>query len=155
MVPSILPDQIAVIGLLIFAGLSILAYFKKRIFHTHEGSSESVKVQLACLLAASFGLLLVRREFAPVWGDIQSSYTAAYLYLALSNVAAIGLFIVFLRNHGLLRNAGQITTPRFLVENRKYDKAKTEGGREKRKRAKAEMGEEDGLIQEAMKILEA
>jgi len=154
MVPSILPDQIAVIGLLIFAGLSILAYFRKRIFHNDGESSESVKVQLACLLAASFGLLLVRREFAPLWGDIQSSYTAAYSYLALANIAAASLLIVFLRNHGLLRNASHITISRFPRQNGKYYNTNTHGGRESRKRTVTKI-EEDRLIQQAMKILEA
>jgi len=154
MVSLLLPDQIAVIGLLIFAGLSILAYFRKRIFHNDEESSESIKVQLACLLAASFGLLLVRREFAHLWGDIQSSYTAAYSYLALANIAAVSLFIIFLRNQKLPRNVGHITISRFPRQNGKYYNTNTHGGRESRKRTVAKI-EEDGLIQQAMKILEA
>lgn len=95
--PSLLPEHIAVIGLCIFVALSQISFFRKNVFHRSEESSRSLRVQSIYLLAALFGLLLVREEFAPIWADTRFTCSIAYLVSSLANIPALALFTAFSR----------------------------------------------------------
>jgi hypothetical protein len=135
--PSLLPEHIAVIGLCIFVALSQISFFRKNVFHRGEQSSRSLKVQSAYLLAAVSGLLLVREEFAPIWGDMRFTYSIAYLVLSLASVPALTLRTAFLTRRK------PTETPSSTGEE----------GEEAEEREEKEEGKEEGVIQEAEEFL--
>ncbi|MFQ6095547.1 MAG: hypothetical protein ACE5NN_05340 [Candidatus Bathyarchaeia archaeon] len=170
----LLAEHIAVIGVCIFAALFNLVFFRKEVFQNDE--SKSIKVQIIYLLAAVFGLLLVRNEFAPIWGDMRFPYSLAYLYFSLANIPAIILYIVFLRRQKLpkydaaSRSVKEKGTKKKRKEGRKRKRkgekatktrspTKRERGKEKiekrdrREKEERERKEETGLIQQAQEIL--
>jgi len=115
--PSLLPEHIAVIGLCIFVALSYL-------------------------LAALFGLLLVREEFAPIWADTRFTCSIAYLVSSLANILALALFTVFSRGQK------PPETPSSTSEERGGEQAEEKEEREE------EREEEKGVIQEAEELLQ-
>ncbi len=137
--PSLLPEHIAVIGLCIFVALSQISFFRKSVFQRGEQSSRSLKVQSAYLLAAVSGLLLVREEFAPIWGDMRFTCSIAYLVLSLASVPALTLRTAFLTRRRLPE------TPSSTGEERE--------GEDAEKSEEREEGKEKGVIQEAEEFL--
>lgn len=129
MEPVFLAEHIAVIGVCIFAALFYLAFFRKEVFQNDE--SKSLKAQIAYLLAAVLGLLLVRGEFATIWGDTRFSYSLAYLYFSLANIPAIVLYVAFLRRQKIPRDRG---VSRFVREKETEKKRKIEKKRKPRRK---------------------
>lgn len=139
--PSLLPEHIAVIGLCIFVALSQISFFRKNVSQRVEESSRSLKVQLVYLLAAIFGLLLVREEFAPIWGNMRFAYAIAYLVSSLANVPVLTLHTAFLGGRK------RFEIPSSTSEGRGGEQAEEKEEREEEK------GEEKGVIQEAEEFL--
>jgi len=140
--PSLLPEHIAVIGLCIFVALSQISFFRRNVFHRGEESSRSLRVQSIYLLAALFGLLLVREEFAPIWADTRFTCSIAYLVSSLANILALALFTVFSRGQK------PPETPSSTSEERGGEQAEEKEEREE------EREEEKGVIQEAEELLQ-
>ncbi|MFB0504399.1 MAG: hypothetical protein ACETWE_11245 [Candidatus Bathyarchaeia archaeon] len=139
--PSLLPEHIAVIGLCIFVALSQISFFRKNVFQRGEESSRSLKVQLIYLLAAAFGVLLVREEFAAFWGGMRFTCSIAYLAFSLACIPALTLRTAFLRSRG------PPETPSSTSEERGGEKA------EEREKREEDKEEEKGIIQEAEEFL--
>lgn len=148
MEPIFLAEYIAVIGVCIFAALFYLAFFRKEVFQNDE--SKSLKAQIVYLLAAVFGLFLVRDEFATVWGDTRFSYSVGYLYFSLANIPAIILYVAFLRRRKLPEDRGMSRPVREKEAERKRKvgrkrKAKRKGDKHRKPPvpAKRERGKEE------------
>ncbi len=157
MFSQLLPDQIAVIGLCIFVSLSVLAFSKKKFFQNDEESSTSIKVQFIYVLAALFGLLLVRDEFAPIWGEMRFSYSMTYMYLALANIAGITLYITLSQTHfstrKLLGNDGQIGVSRSVGIGNKGARTASSAKKERVKEIHEEIKEDEDLLKQAQELL--
>jgi hypothetical protein len=136
--PSLLPEHIAVIGLCIFVALSQISFFRKSVFQRGEQSPRSLKVQSAYLLAAVSGLLLVREEFAPIWGDMRFTCSIAYLILSLASVPALTLRTAFLTRRRLPETQSSTSEEEEAEESEEREEGKEE---------------EKGVIQEAEEFL--
>ena len=139
--PSLLPEHIAVIGLCIFVALSQISFFRKNVFQRGQESSRSLKVQLVYLLAAAFGVLLVREEFASFWGATRFACSTAYLVFSLASIPALTLRTAFLRRRGPPETSSSTS------EERGAEKA------EEREKREEDKEEEKGVVQEAEEFL--